>query len=55
MHRSLFQNQYPEGRRSCNDLGVIFGAGIVSSTSGIPWSHTGYHLDRLAFYVIADN
>jgi hypothetical protein len=30
-------------------------AASVNSTSGISWSHTGYHLDRMAFYIIADN
>ena len=27
---------------------------LESSTSGISWSPTGYHLDRLAFYIVAD-
>jgi len=27
---------------------------LENSTSGIPWSPTGYHSDRRAFYMIAD-
>jgi hypothetical protein len=27
---------------------------LENSTSGIPWSPTGYHSDRRAFYMVAD-
>ena len=27
---------------------------LENSTSGIPWSPTGYHSDRWAFYIVAD-
>ena len=27
---------------------------LENSTSGIPWSPTGYHSDRRAFYIVAD-
>jgi len=32
----------------------LTGAGTETPLSGISWSHAGYHLDRLAFYTIAD-
>ena len=36
-------------------LGCSDGADIREAPqSGILWSHTGYHFDRMAFYIVAD-